>query len=337
MTHRYIKTSLAITVLLAIGGAFYLQSNRQSLGDNVENNAAKTSATVPVLDGTRADSSEAAKSESSLVVTPSQQSRPIASRYNTSTGDSLSNLASSLVSSKDIADVEYALYALQTRCVSFGTSVDNARQWLQEQPPLRFAGKAIGNDAERLVAIEKLHKKCAEISSNSAFDAQIQVARVRLKTERTPTQQFIGVTRGIAAGTASQTDFKVAMGNILSEPALGYIAGFSDRFTDYVRIDSVLRQQTELTSDDSFLVRKALLDMVLCHLGEDCSPNGLHFLSSCAKYGACSGVDVSDAYLTLYAKAGLDRGAFSELVLSTVSDIKQGGENLIANALLVRR
>jgi hypothetical protein len=337
MTNRYIKTSLAAVVLLAIGGAFYLQSNRQSLGDKVDNNAAKTSATVPISVGARAESSDAAKSESSLVVTPSQQSRPISIRYNTSASDSLSNLASNLVSSKEIADVEYALYALQTRCLSFGTSADNARQWLQEQPPLRFAGKAIGNDAERVAAIEKLHKKCAEIASNSAFDTQIQVARARLKAERTPTQQFIAVTRGMSAGTASQSDFKVAMGNILSEPALGYMSGFSDRFTDYLRIDTVLRRQTEPTSDDSFLVRKALLDMVLCYLGEDCSPDSLHFLSSCAKFGACSGTDVSDAYLTLYAKEGLDRGAFSELVLSTVSDIKQGGERLIANALLVRR
>ena len=125
------------------------------------------------------------------------------------------------------------------------------------------------------------------------------------------------------------------MGSTL--PALGYLAGFSDQFTDYLRIDSVLRPQAELTIDDSFLVRKATFDVALCYLGEDCSPESLHFLSSCAKFGACAGVDVPDAYFALYAKAGLDRHAFSELVLSTVSDIKRGGEQLIANALLVRR
>lgn len=326
-----------MTVFLVIAGAIYFQSNRHTPSAGVETGAVKTLIEAPVRDGNYAPSSEAGKAESSPMVARLKQIQTGSSRYDTSTSDSLSNLANNLVSSKDIADVEYALYALQTRCVSFGASTENATQWLQQQPPLRFLGKAIGNDVERLVAIEKLHKKCAEIASNPSFDAQIQIARARLKSERTPTQQFIGVTRGITAGTTSKAELKGAMENILTEPALGYMAGFSDQFTDYLRVDSVLRPQGAVTPDDFFLVRKATLDIALCYIGEDCSPNSLHFLYTCAKFGACAGVDVSDAYQTLYAKAGLDRGAFSELILSTVSDIKRGGDQLIANALLVKR
>lgn len=249
-------------------------------------------------------------------------------RHNTSSDPSLLNLTTRLLRSNSIADVEYALYGISSRCTNLGVAGSNAADWLASRPRLLFKGQPIGSDVLRVAAIHQLQQKCGEIQSSVDLSQLTSAARSRARQEATPTQTLINLSR-LEPTPQNQSATQEALVSVFSEPALGYLSGFADKFIDYVDISQLVKRDALTNQDDAFLVRKAILDMALCEMGEDCSKNSLHYLYACANYAACEGLDTREAYVALYAASGLDSTSIREAATNAAIAMKRGGEGLI--------
>ncbi len=220
-----------------------------------------------------------------------------------------------LLSSNNAALVEYALTRLRRICGGYETDppADDFKKLVLARvadvytPADKLPGKGTPN--ERLSALNAFHKQCREITGGVKISrVEIEAAIRSIEASGFPMRDWMSARYKLGRREAMTNEATAELGQkLLQSQLIGEIGILMSDVNSYELAQIAGEEQV------GNLQTIAYDYILMCRMGEDCSPGSLASNRFCAENGYCGG-HVEETLMNHFHKAGFDWSLFDKYV-----------------------